>query len=95
MTTQQDLTNAINDEGGVVPCQTYPDAFFPPEEDDPNYTGITTWDHHKIARKLCSDCPIKLVCLDYAITDLQRYGIWGGTSYDERLILTKRQKPVL
>jgi hypothetical protein len=95
MTTYQDLYYAIEQQGGTTPCQNYPDAFFAPEMDDPNYTGETTIDNHKIARKLCSTCPVKKVCLDYSTTTMQTWGIWAGTSYDERLALTKRQKPVL
>jgi len=33
--------------------------------------------------KFCSDCPVKLKCLDYALRVDVR-GVWGGTTHYER-----------
>ena len=37
----------------------------------------------------CRSCPAIQACLDYAITNRQRDGIWGGTRWSER----SRMKP--
>jgi WhiB family redox-sensing transcriptional regulator len=32
------------------------------------------------AKKICRECPVRIDCLEYAITNNERYGIWGGVS---------------
>jgi WhiB family redox-sensing transcriptional regulator len=36
------------------------------------------------ARKVCADCPVKTVCLEYALENRIDHGVWGGTSERER-----------
>lgn len=36
------------------------------------------------ARRLCTGCPVKGACRDYAIDNFITHGIWGGMSPDER-----------
>lgn len=37
------------------------------------------------AKKICkSECKVRLECLAYAVRTQQRYGVWGGTSAEER-----------
>lgn len=36
-------------------------------------------------RTLCSQCPVRADCLDYATTKpYERHGVWGGMTPDER-----------
>lgn len=35
-------------------------------------------------KALCSRCPVRADCLDYALTNGERFGVWGGTSERER-----------
>ena len=37
-----------------------------------------------VARKVCSDCPVKSPCLEYALEHRIDHGVWGGTSERER-----------
>lgn len=39
------------------------------------------------ARKVCASCPVRVACLRYAITNRERFGIWGGTNEKERQTL--------
>lgn len=56
---------------------TNPDLFFPSE----NSTRQT-----KAAKAICQGCFCRVQCLEYAIsTDSE--GIWGGSTYDERVII--------
>lgn len=41
------------------------------------------------AKNVCTDCPVKSECLTFAITTNQEYGIWGGTSEEERRVLRR------
>ena len=36
------------------------------------------------AKEICSDCPTRAQCLDYASADSDIMGLWGGTSERER-----------
>ena len=45
-------------------------------------------------RQICSHCPVRSQCLEYAITLPERYGMWGGTTPAERkALLRKREVP--
>jgi WhiB family redox-sensing transcriptional regulator len=36
------------------------------------------------AIKICSKCPIKLLCAEYAIRNDEQYGVWGGLTETDR-----------
>jgi len=38
----------------------------------------------EVAKKVCADCPVKQVCLEYALENRIDHGVWGGTSERER-----------
>jgi WhiB family redox-sensing transcriptional regulator len=59
--------------------QTDPEAFFPEK-------GGSTRD----AKKVCVGCEVKAQCLEYALRNDERFGIWGGLSERERRKLKKR-----
>lgn len=80
MTSWRELDEAIQAEGGVTPCQSAPDLFFEFEDGGQN--------SYMYARRLCADCPVRALCLDYALTSEQGFGVWGGTSpHDRRRML--------
>jgi WhiB family redox-sensing transcriptional regulator len=60
-------------------AQTDPEAFFPEK-------GGSTRD----AKKVCGACNVKAQCLEYALANDERFGIWGGLSERERRRLRKR-----
>ena len=60
-------------------AQTDPEAFFPEK-------GGSTRD----AKKICSSCEVRTLCLEYALQNDERFGIWGGLSERERRKLRKR-----
>jgi len=44
-------------------------------------------------QRVCAHCPVRLDCLEYALTNRLDYGVWGGTSERERQrILRLRHK---
>ena len=43
------------------------------------------------AKELCSWCPVRTDCLDYAITRPEPYGVWGGLNEDERVSERRRR----
>ena len=60
-----------------------PDLFFP--------VGVTgpAVDQIAAAKAVCETCRVQKFCLDFAITTNQEYGVWGGTSEEERRVLRR------
>ena len=42
------------------------------------------------AKKVCTECEVKVECLEYALANDERFGIWGGLSERERRKLRRR-----
>jgi WhiB family transcriptional regulator, redox-sensing transcriptional regulator len=42
------------------------------------------------AKQVCQQCCVRAHCLAWALQSEQEFGIWGGTSEDERLALLSR-----
>jgi len=36
------------------------------------------------AKAVCQQCPVRVQCLDYALENSIRHGIWGGLNEEER-----------
>lgn len=43
------------------------------------------------AKAVCSGCPVRLSCLDFALRTGQSSGVWGGLDDDERAELRRRR----
>lgn len=41
------------------------------------------------AKRVCSQCPTRAACLEWALLNDERYGVWGGLSERERRRLTR------
>ncbi|GHE48874.1 hypothetical protein GCM10017771_70200 [Streptomyces capitiformicae] len=41
------------------------------------------------AKRICGMCEMRSACLDYALTNDERFGVWGGLSEKERLRLRR------
>lgn len=41
------------------------------------------------AKKICAHCPVVAECLEYALKNKERFGVWGNTSERERRKLWK------
>lgn len=54
-------------------AQTDPEAFFPEK-------GGST----REAKRICQACAVRDECLEYALLNDERFGIWGGLSERER-----------
>jgi WhiB family redox-sensing transcriptional regulator len=54
-------------------AETDPEAFYPEK-------GGST----REAKRVCVGCPVRLQCLEYALGNDERFGIWGGLSERER-----------
>lgn len=43
-----------------------------------------TEDAVKFAEVFCSDCPVRQMCLEYALKNNEDHGVWGGRTPEER-----------
>lgn len=61
-------------------CKGATDVFFPDrgKNNDIRY-----------AKRICSKCPVQQDCMNYAIKNNIKHGIWGGLAYKERLKVKK------
>ncbi|WP_327352000.1 WhiB family transcriptional regulator [Streptomyces sp. NBC_01304] len=60
-------------------AQTGPEFFFPEPGGSVNE-----------AKQLCLACEGRTACLEYALANDERFGVWGGLSEKERLRLRRR-----
>lgn len=65
--------NALGWQSDALCAQTDPEAFFPEK-------GGSTRD----AKRICTSCEVRDQCLQYALENDERFGIWGGLSERER-----------
>jgi WhiB family redox-sensing transcriptional regulator len=71
----EELFDTIEDQWQerALCAQTDPEAFFPEK-------GGST----REAKRICLGCEVRDECLDYALANDERFGIWGGLSERER-----------
>ena len=74
-----DEENPLSWQVDSLCAQTDPEAFFPEK-------GGST----REAKKICTSCEVRAQCLEYALENDERFGIWGGLSERERRKLRKR-----
>ena len=53
-------------------------------------TAGASAEHIAAAKDLCRVCPVIDACLTFALRTNQEYGVWGGTTEDERRHMRKR-----
>lgn len=71
-------------QDAAVCASVDPDLFFPE-------TGGST----VTAKRLCRSCPVRAECLEYALANDERDGIWGGYSERERARFARAEGRVL
>ena len=59
-----------------------PDVFYPSSEEE-----------GEEAKSICRVCPVRESCLEYALANRERDGVWGGaTERERRRIIRQRRK---
>ena len=65
-------------------AETDPEAFFPEK-------GGST----REAKRVCTGCSVRAECLEAALTNDERFGIWGGLSERERRRLRLQRRDII
>src|SRR6185312_9107980 len=74
-----DVEDELRWQDRALCAQTDPEAFFPEK-------GGST----REAKRICTTCTVRAECLEYALGNDERFGIWGGLSERERRRLKRR-----
>jgi WhiB family redox-sensing transcriptional regulator len=73
------LPEELSWQENALCAQTDPEAFFPEK-------GGST----REAKRICVGCEVRVECLEYALANDERFGIWGGLSERERRRLKRK-----
>lgn len=57
-------------------------VFFPDSEDDEAFE----------AKAICARCPVRVACLEHALSSREREGVWGGATAKERRRIIRRRR---
>ncbi|MEZ5380859.1 MAG: WhiB family transcriptional regulator [Microthrixaceae bacterium] len=55
--------------------------FYPPSDDEASR-----------AKAVCAECPVRIDCLEFAVTVREKDGVWGGFTAIERQRLIRRRR---
>jgi WhiB family redox-sensing transcriptional regulator len=59
---------------------------------DPAIFYPLTDDEADEAKSVCAACPVQSSCLEHAIDNRERNGVWGGATERERLRIVRRRR---
>ena len=69
-------------------CRDYDNLLFFGEEGE---SELERQARETRAKAVCSTCPVREPCLEFAMETNQKYGIWGGLTDKERASLKRRR----
>ena len=75
-----EVTSRYSWKSEALCAETDPEAFFPE-------IGLSA----KEAKKICTSCGVAPECLEYALTNDEVFGIWGGKSTKERKAIAEKR----
>lgn len=58
-----------------------PDIFYPVSDDEA-----------EDAKAICAHCPVRQTCIEYALANREREGVWGGYTESERRRLIRQRR---
>lgn len=58
-----------------------PDVFYPISDEDAEE-----------AKSICRECPVREACLEYALANRERDGVWGGATERERRRMIRHRR---
>ena len=53
-----------------------------------------TDDESEVAKRVCEGCHVRVACLEFALSNREKQGVWGGcTERDRRRLVRQRRRP--
>jgi WhiB family transcriptional regulator, redox-sensing transcriptional regulator len=65
----------------VLPCRSH----------DPDLWFAESPAELERAKQLCAGCPIKVACLDSALTRQEPWGVWGGEIFEHGAVIPRKR----
>jgi WhiB family redox-sensing transcriptional regulator len=59
---------------------------------DPNIFYPASDEDAEEAKSICASCPVRQACLEYALANRERDGVWGGATERERRRLVRQRR---
>jgi WhiB family transcriptional regulator, redox-sensing transcriptional regulator len=67
--------------GSLLPCRSFdPELFFAESPQDVEY-----------AKSLCTDCPVRALCLTGALERREPWGVWGGELFIQGVVVPRKR----
>lgn len=82
----RELSEQADELGDNLLCRNAPDLFFPEFDSAMGMKGVA------LAKAACRECPLTVLCAEYAIEAREEYGIWGGFTPFERRTIRSRYR---
>jgi WhiB family redox-sensing transcriptional regulator len=64
------------------------ELFFAPEGERP----MARIQRERAAKAVCSECPVRPECADFALAHYEPFGVWGGLSERDREFIWRRER---
>lgn len=77
--TWQEKAKCATDDANVLKI-----FFYDKNEDDDDPGTDEPVDYTQEAIRICFDCPVRRDCLQYALDNEERFGVWGGADESTR-----------
>ena len=59
---------------------------------DPDIFYPTSDEEAEEAKAICATCPVREACLEYALANRERDGVWGGATERERRRMVRQRR---
>jgi WhiB family redox-sensing transcriptional regulator len=76
------LLDAVPAGPDTLPCRSY---------HDPDLWFAESPAELERAKQLCTDCPIRLACLDSALSRQEPWGVWGGEIVEHGVVIPRKR----
>ena len=76
------LLDAVPAGPDTLPCRSY---------HDPDLWFAESPAELERAKQLCTDCPIRLACLDSALSRQEPWGVWGGEIFEHGMVIPRKR----
>lgn len=67
-----------------------PTVWFPDEELE--HDGSRKGKYYEEAKRICHTCPHEKECLEYALENRERWGVWGGKDPRQRYLIRRGRR---
>jgi WhiB family redox-sensing transcriptional regulator len=76
------LLDTVPSGSATLPCRSH---------HDPDLWFAESPAELERAKQLCTDCPIRLACLDSALSRQEPWGVWGGEIFEHGTVIPRKR----